>query len=110
MNDVFHGCSLSICTLAENVSKRGKSDNVQESPRNSHLDRFSEHSFYVIAFILCYCNYSRTSMARTSLGPWKLVRDMGNSSHFGLIMTRGQEANNDKLRKSFSIFNKVIVC
>ena len=26
-------------------------------------------------------NYSRTSMARTSLGPWKFVRDMGSSSH-----------------------------
>ena len=30
--------------------------------------------------------YSRTSMARTSLGPWKFVRDMGSSSHLGLIM------------------------
>ena len=25
--------------------------------------------------------YSQTSMARTSLGPWKFVRDMGSSSH-----------------------------
>ena len=25
--------------------------------------------------------YSRTSMAQTSLRPWKLVRDMGSSSH-----------------------------
>ena len=25
--------------------------------------------------------YSRTSMARKSLGPWKFVRDMGSSSH-----------------------------
>ena len=25
--------------------------------------------------------YSRTSMARTSLGPWKFVRDMGSWSH-----------------------------
>ena len=32
-------------------------------------------------------------MARTSLGPWKFVRDMGSSSHFGLTMTPGQEAN-----------------
>ena len=30
--------------------------------------------------------YSRTSMARTSLGPWKFG-DMGSSSHRGLIMT-----------------------
>ena len=27
--------------------------------------------------------YSRTSMTRTSLGPWKFVRDMGSSSHWG---------------------------
>ena len=25
--------------------------------------------------------YSRTSMARTSLAPWKFVEDMGSSSH-----------------------------
>ena len=25
--------------------------------------------------------YSRTSMARTSLGPWEFVRGMGSSSH-----------------------------
>ena len=31
-------------------------------------------------------NYSKTSMARTSLGPWKFIRDMGSSSHWGLIM------------------------
>ena len=27
------------------------------------------------------CYYSRTSMARTSLGPWKFVRDTISSSH-----------------------------
>ena len=36
-------------------------------------------------------------MARTSLGPWKFVRDMGSSSHYGLIITPGQEAKNDSL-------------
>ena len=45
--------------------------------------------------------YSRTSMARTSLGPWKFVRDMGSSSHWGLIMAPVQEANSDNLGKSF---------
>ena len=25
--------------------------------------------------------YGRTSMARTSLGPWKIVRDMDSSTH-----------------------------
>ena len=44
---------------------------------------------------------SRTSMARTSLGPWKFVRDMGSSSHRGLIMAQVQEAKSDNLGKSF---------
>ena len=34
--------------------------------------------------------YSRTSMAQTSFGPWKFVRDMGSSGHWGLIITPGQ--------------------
>ena len=36
-------------------------------------------------------------MARTSLGPWIFIRDMGSSSHLGLIMMPGQEENGDKL-------------
>ena len=36
--------------------------------------------------------YRRTPMARTSMGPWEFVRDMGSSSHFVLIMASGQEA------------------
>ena len=45
--------------------------------------------------------YSRTSMTRTSLGPWKIVRYMGSSSHWGVAMAPGQEANGDNLGKSF---------
>ena len=45
--------------------------------------------------------YSRTSMARTSLEPWKFVRDMGSSSQWGLISAPVQEANSDNFRKSF---------
>ena len=41
--------------------------------------------------------YSRTSMARTSMGPQKIVRDMGSSSHWGIIMVPGQEGNSDNL-------------
>ena len=37
--------------------------------------------------------YSRTSMARTPLGPWKSVRAMGSSSQWRLIMAPGREAN-----------------
>ena len=39
-----------------------------------------------------YKQYSRTSMARTPLGPWKFVRDMGSSSQWGLIKATGEEA------------------
>ena len=52
--------------------------------------------------------YSRTSMARTSLGPWKFVRDIGSSGHWGWIMTQGQEANGNKLGVFF-IFYTIIV-
>ena len=45
--------------------------------------------------------YRRTSMARSSLGPWKFVWDMGSSSHWGLIMALGKEANSDNLGKYF---------
>ena len=48
-----------------------------------------------------FCTYSRTSMAQTTLGPWKFVPDMGSSSHCGLIVTLGREANDDNLENSF---------
>ena len=49
----------------------------------------------------CGVQYSRTSMARTSLGPWKFVREMGSSSQWDLIMAPGQEANGNNLWKCF---------
>ena len=53
-------------------------------------------------FISCFLLLnSRTLVAQTSLRPWKLVRDMGSSSHWGLIMVLGQEANDSDLGKSF---------
>ena len=45
--------------------------------------------------------YIRTSMARTSLGPWIFVLDVGSPSDFGIIITLGQEANGDNLGTSF---------
>ena len=49
---------------------------------------WTQWRFTVVAYM-----YSRTSMARTSLGLWKFVRDMGSSSHWGLIMAQGRETN-----------------
>ena len=34
-----------------------------------------------VAHVFKVLKYSQTSMARTSLGPWNFVRDMGSSSH-----------------------------
>ena len=45
-------------------------------------------------------------MARTPLGPWKLVRDKGSSSQWQLIIAPGQEAKMD----IFSIFLNMKVC
>ena len=32
----------------------------------------------------------QTSMARTSLGPWKFIQDMGSLSHLRFIIVPGQ--------------------
>ena len=47
------------------------------------------------------CIYSQTSVARTSLGPYKFVRDMDCLSHYRVNITPGQEANGDNLGESF---------
>ena len=45
--------------------------------------------------------YSQTSMAQTSLGPWKFVLDMGSLNNQGLIIAPGQELSRDKLGMPF---------
>ena len=47
-------------------------------------------------------------MVWTSLGPYKVVLDMGSSSLRGLIIVPGQEANGDNLGMS-TIFYKMMV-
>ena len=44
------------------------------------------------------------------IGQYKSVLEMGSSSHWGLIMAPGQEANGDELGDVFLIFYKIIVC
>ena len=62
---------------------------------------------HIKLFLSCFimvekcCNYSRTSMARTSLGPENIVQDIGSSSHWVFIIVPGQGANSDNLLKSF---------
>ena len=45
--------------------------------------------------------YSQTSMAKTSLGPWKFVLDSDSLSPFGLVIAPVQEADGDNLGMSF---------
>ena len=43
-------------------------------------------------------------------GPWKLILDMGSSSHWGLILVRDQEADEDSLGKSFRSSVIMVYC
>ena len=47
------------------------------------------------------CLISKTSVVRTSLGPWEFIQEMGSSNHRRLIMAPCQEANGVNLGKSF---------
>ena len=47
--------------------------------------------------------YSRTSIAQISSAPQIFVLDMGSSSHWGFIMTPGQETNGNNLGNSFDL-------
>ena len=68
---------------------------------HSHFAKWSDGSIWLVSYALYIPIYSWTSMARTSLRPWKFVRDVGSSSHWGLIMAPVQEANSNNLEKSF---------
>ena len=47
-----------------------------------------QNLFWVLKRSVTRSTYSRTSMARTGLGPWKLVLAKGSSSHSGWIMLK----------------------
>ena len=60
--------------------------------------RWNEHHIITSESVLRISRvYSRTSLARTALGPWKFVRGMGSSSNWGFIIAPGQGANKDNL-------------
>ena len=60
----------------------------------------------IMKYYICIFIYSRTFMARTSLGPWKFVRDMGSSSHWGFIMAPCQVANGHGVNFGKSFWSK----
>ena len=57
-------------------------------------------------FLSSEYKYSRTSLARTCLGQWIFIRDMGSSSHWGLIIAPGLEAYGDNVGKYFCSIQK----
>ena len=78
-----------------NGPKRVQVNSESSLGENEILQEMSSLGSYV---------YSKTSMVRTSLGPWKLIRDMGTyvvRAIEGLIMALGQEANDDNLGNIF---------
>ena len=80
------------------------------SPINTYMVcLISESELFAIlsALYRTSSSYCKTLMARTALGPWKFIRDMGSSSHWGLIMAPGQEANVDNSGK-YSINNGML--
>ena len=101
----YHACSTRSSLLNVLISKPCWPSCKQCCPWSDA--RLSGHTLFAQT---CLPEYSRTSMARTSLGPMKFVRDMGSSSHWGLIMAPVQEANSDNLGEIFSIFYTTIVC
>ena len=72
-------------------------------PMQTHAasDRYSEKMVVRIAgnllFPFLYIDIQLNLNGSKSLGPWKLVRDMGSSSNWGLIMAPVQEVNSDNL-------------
>ena len=48
-------------------------------------------------------------MAQTSLGPQKLVLNIGSSSYWGLIISPGQEADGDSLGLSFLLYEAILM-
>ena len=82
---------LAICQKCLN-----KADEYQQQVfmgNKKHISTFQLKKCLIWSYV-AYSKfmYSRTSVARTSLGSWKFVRDMGSSSHWGLIIAPGQEA------------------
>ena len=66
---------------------------------------FTVHIRPKARFCIAQPIYSRTSMARTLLGPWKIVRAMGSSSQWRLVMAPGREANIANSGKSINLLH-----
>ena len=73
-----------------------------------------ELNFMVVALLIFLrpfvYMFSKTSVARTSLGPWNSISDLGSSSHSGLMMAPGQKASCNNPGYYFCIFYTIMVC
>ena len=74
--------------------------NSVSSPLKRNITDTELYECYPV-FTYIIGKYNRTSVARTSLEPWKIIQDTGSSRHWGVIMAQSQEAKGDNLEKSF---------
>ena len=100
-SDLLQSCAQPS-TCQKYVSSRCDSNEKWKYPSNATGFAPFSLAMYILNIRTFYriAIYSRTSMTRTSLEPKKFVRDMGSSSHWGLIV-EDQEAKSDNLGKSF---------
>ena len=77
--------------------KRSRGDLEDIRHKWVHFMAHSLFCFVCLFFFLPILANSCTDKYIYIYGPWKLVRDMSSSGHWGLIMTPGQEANDDNL-------------
>ena len=107
-SDIYHISAQNIdCGYSLEPLRRGGSNEYPQSMfcaekiKNNVYPCKPQFYYIKVGFKGIKIIYSRTSMARTSLGPWKFVRDVSSSSHWGLIMALVQETNSDNLGKCF---------
>ena len=85
----------------------GKSNSNVVRILNSVLFKVTRRKWYEMNLVLLMISLFTVKHGSTSsLGPWKCNLDMGSSSHWGLIIASGQEANGNNLVASFRSYIK----
>ena len=75
---------------------------------NMYFKMALENTIVIFQFcIMSESKYSRTSMARTPLGPWKVVRDRCSSIQWGLIIAQRPGGT---IRISLIFYNMKVCC
>ena len=86
----LHRSYCRFCCALTHLSKTSNSQPQASFLHNfrqkEYIDKHFFSDFFMKMYILVVISstsarYNKTSMARTSLGPWKFIRDMGSLSH-----------------------------